>query len=60
MNSLSEIFGWYGTIAIVGAYAFVSFGVLDAIASSTNSSMDPVPSGSFSYRFASAPTSPHS
>lgn len=27
-NKLIEIFGWYGTIAIVGAYALVSFSIL--------------------------------
>lgn len=26
----TELFGWYGTIAIVGAYAMVSFGTLDS------------------------------
>lgn len=28
MNTFIEILGWYGTIAIVGAYALVSFGYL--------------------------------
>lgn len=27
---LAEIAGWYGTTAIVGAYALVSFGLIDA------------------------------
>ncbi len=27
-NTLIEILGWYGTVAIVGAYALVSFAVL--------------------------------
>jgi hypothetical protein len=27
---LDEIFGWYGTVAIVTAYALVSFGLLSA------------------------------
>lgn len=30
MRTLVEVLGWYGTVAIVGAYALVSFGVLDA------------------------------
>lgn len=29
-NVLYEIVGWYGTVAIMGAYASNSFGVLDA------------------------------
>lgn len=29
-NIISEIIGWYGTIAIVLAYALVSFGVLSS------------------------------
>ncbi len=29
MNKFIELFGWYGTIAIVGAYALVSFSVLE-------------------------------
>ena len=28
MNKLIELFGWYGTVAIVTAYALVSFSVL--------------------------------
>lgn len=27
---IAELAGWYGTSAIVGAYALVSFGILDA------------------------------
>jgi hypothetical protein len=27
-DKLIEIFGWYGTVAIVGAYALVSFSIL--------------------------------
>lgn len=29
-NTFHEIIGWYGTVAIVGAYALNSFGLLDA------------------------------
>ena len=29
MKSFIEIFGWYGTVAILGAYALVSFSVLE-------------------------------
>ncbi len=28
MNKLVEILGWYGTIAIVGAYALMSFSIV--------------------------------
>lgn len=27
---MKEIFGWYGTVAIVGAYALVSFSVIQS------------------------------
>ena len=27
-KSISEIIGWYGTVAIIGAYALSSFGIL--------------------------------
>ncbi len=27
---VEELIGWYGTVAIVGAYALLSFGVIDA------------------------------
>ncbi len=30
MKKFIEMFGWYGTIAIVGAYAMLSFGVLQS------------------------------
>ena len=30
MRVFIEILGWYGTVAIVGAYALVSFSLLDA------------------------------
>lgn len=29
-KNVQEILGWYGTVAILGAYALVSFGVTDA------------------------------
>lgn len=30
MTKLIEVLGWYGTVAIVGAYALVSFSMLSA------------------------------
>ncbi len=30
MRKFIEIFGWYGTVAILGAYALLSFGVIGA------------------------------
>lgn len=30
MNTIIELLGWYGTVAIVGAYALVSFSLLPA------------------------------
>lgn len=30
MNKFLEIFGWYGTIAIVGTYALISFSVMQS------------------------------
>lgn len=29
-DKIIEIFGWYGTVAILGAYALLSFGVIEA------------------------------
>lgn len=29
-KTFGEVFGWYGTIAIIGAYALISFNVTDA------------------------------
>lgn len=29
-TKILEIFGWYGTVAIVGAYALVSFSIIDS------------------------------
>ncbi len=29
-NNLTEIFGWYGTVAILSAYALVSFSVISS------------------------------
>ncbi|TAL20192.1 hypothetical protein EPN90_01500 [Patescibacteria group bacterium] len=30
MKKFLEIFGWYGTVAIVGAYALVSFSIIQS------------------------------
>lgn len=29
-EKIIELFGWYGTVAILGAYALLSFGVIEA------------------------------
>jgi hypothetical protein len=29
-NKITEILGWYGVVAIVGAYALLSFGIIDS------------------------------
>ena len=30
MNKIAEIFGWYGTVAIIGAYFLNSFGIIQS------------------------------
>ena len=30
LNMIPELVGWYGTVALIGAYALVSFGILNA------------------------------
>jgi len=41
-QELGEIIGWYGTLAIVGAYALVSFKVVSATGGYINYSISPV------------------